>query len=381
MELALKILEWTVGLAVFGWFFWWRLQKDESGSRGFVIKFSASLVVGYLFIRFGVAWFREGGLIAIVGLGAGMSCALAMAIIWRDELTGVIGNLFGSVYEDRTPIEPKPYYAHAEARRMAGDFPAAIAAVREQLEKFPDDFDGRMRLAALLAEHSEDLPGALVVIEDTLRLKTLAPGQISYALNTAADWHLKFGRDVEAASLAIERISTLLPGTEAALHAQQRLANFATPEMLAREDNRQPIAMPEYERKIGMHRKFVAAEKPDINAEERRLRERLAKRANDWTAREELARLYVEQFEFFERGLQELEILITTPGQPKQEVVRWLHQKADWQVKLFNDVEGGRATLKRIQELFPNSAAAHRAATAMFHLQPVSKFARKKAEE
>jgi hypothetical protein len=44
-------------------------------------------------------------------------------------------------------------------------------------------------------------------------------------------------------------------------------------------------------------------------------------------------------------------------------------------------VEGGRATLKRIQELFPNSAAAHRAATAMLYLQPISKFEKKKAEE
>ena len=265
---------------------------------------------------------------------------------------------------------------------MAGDFPGAIAAVRAELEKFPNDFDGRMRLAALLAEHSEDLPGALAVIEDTLRLKSLAAGQVSYALNTAADWHLKFARDAESARLAIERITTLLAGTESALHAQQRLANFATPEMLAREDNRQPIALPEFERQPGLRRKKLAAPaKPDINAEERRLRERRAKNANDWAAREDLARLYVEQFEFFERGLQELEILITAPGQPKQEVVRWLHQKADWQVKLFNDVAAGRATLQRIQALFPNSAAAHRAATAMLHLQSVSKFVKKPAEE
>ena len=381
MDLALKILEWTVGLAVFGWFFWWRMHRSEASTGVFITKALISGVLVFVLVRF-VAPLALSGIGAIVGVPLMAGILMMLSMTWRHEIAGIFADPLGDMIDGgKEQIKPQPFYAHAEARRMAGDFPAAIAAVREQLEKFPDDFDGRMRLAALLAEHSEDLPGALVVIEDTLRLKTLAPGQISYALNTAADWHLKFGRDVEAASLAIERISTMLPGTDAAQHAQQRLANFATPEMLAREDNRQPIAMPEYERKIGMHRKFVAAEKPDINAEERRLRERLAKRANDWTAREELARLYVEQFEFFERGLQELEILITTPGQPKQEVVRWLHQKADWQVKLFNDVEGGRATLKRIQELFPNSAAAHRAATAMFHLQPVSKFARKKAEE
>ena len=381
MDIALKILEWTAGLAGFGWFVWWRLQKDESGPWGFVIKGLASLIIGYCFIRYGVGMFREGGLIAVVGLGASMACALALGVIWRDDLLGAIAYPFASFYEDETPLEAKPYYDQAEAKRMAGDFPAAVAAVRAELEKFPDDFDGRMRLATLLAEHSEDLAGALAVIEDTLLLESLAPGQIAYALNTAADWHLKFARDTEAARLAVERIITMVAGTNAALHAQQRLANFATPEMIAHEDNHEPIAIPEYQRKIGVRRKFVAAEKPDINAEERRLRDRLAKNANDWSAREELARLYVEEFEFYERGLQELEILITRPGQPQREVVRWLHQRANWQVKLFNDVEGGRATLKRIQALYPKSAAAERAAMAMLYLQPISKFEKKKAEE
>ena len=382
MELALKILEWTVGLAGFAWLIWWRLQKDEAGPWGFIIKALASVLIAYWFIRYGIGWFREGGMAAILGLGAVMSCSLALGVIWRDDLLGAIAHPFASLYEDQTPIKPKPYYAHAEAKRMAGDIPGAIAAVRGELEKFPDDFDGRMRLATLLAEHSEDLPGALAVIEEALLLKGLAPGQIAYALNTTADWHLKFGRDSESARLALERITTLLAGTNASLHAEQRLANHATPEMLAHEDDHRPIAIPEFDRKLGLRRKkFVAPEKPDINAEERRLRDRLAKNANDWSAREELARLYVEQFEFFERGLQELEILITRPGQPPREVVRWLHQKADWQVKMFNDVEGGRATLKRIPELFPNSAAAHRAATAMLYLQPISKFEKKKAEE
>lgn len=382
MDIFLQILEWLGGIAALGWFIWWRLQRDESGPWSFVVKCAASAALVYVFFRYGVGFFRQGGLIAVVGLGAVMTCALALGLVWRDELIGAVGNVFGGFYEDTREMEAKPYYAIAEARRMDGDIPGAIAAVRAELEKFPQDFDGRMRLAALLAEHSEDLPGALAVIEEALSLKNVTPGQVAYALNTAADWHLKFARDTGSARQAVERITTLLAGTDAALHAQQRLANLPTDEMLAREDNRQPIAIPEFDRKLGLRRrKFVAPEKPDINAAERRLRDRLAKSPNDWAAREELARLYVEEFEFFDRGLQELEILITTQGQPQREVVRWLHQKADWQVKYFNDVEAGRATLKRIQELFPRSGAAERAAVAMLHLQPVSKFSKKKAEE
>lgn len=390
MDVLLRVLEWTVGLAVFGWFFWLRLQRREGTLGGLIAKLLSSAVL--LWIVFGVVvpFLRRasaegvaGYAVAMVGAGCTAACFLLLGALWRNELTDWMASLLGNIFDGgHEELKPQALYAHAEARRMAGDIPGAIAAVRAELAKFPQDFDGRMRLAALLAEHSEDLPGAIQVIEEALQLEELAPGQISYALTTAADWHLKFGRDSESARLALERITTLLPGTEAALHAQQRLANHVSQEMLAHEDDHSPIAIPEFERKLGLkRRKQAAPEKPDINAAERKLRDRLARNKNDWVAREELARLYIEQFEFFERGLQELEILISTPGQPKAEVVRWLHQKADWQAKLLGDVEAGRATLKRIQALFPNSAAAQRAAVAIMHLQAVSKVEKKKAEE
>ena len=383
MELALNILEWLVGLAAIGWFIWWRLQKDESGPWGFVIKSAATLVIGFVFVRFGVAWFREGELVAVAGLGVGMSCALAIGVIWRNDILVAIASPFSGLYEDTQELKPKPYYAKAEAQRMAGDFRGAIAEVKAELEKFPQDFEGHMRLAALLAEHSEDLPGALRTIEAAVALPELAPGQIGYALNTAADWEIKYARNPAGARRALERLVALVPDTETEAHAQQRLIYLPSEEMLVREDNRQPIAIPEFSRKLGLRRRTAApaAPKLDINAEEKRLQDRLKRNARDWAAREELAVLYVEQFEFFERGVQELETLIVAPGQPQRDIVRLLHMKADWQVKLFNDVEAGRATLKRIQELFPNSAAAARATVAMMHLQPQRKFEKKKAEE
>lgn len=382
MELALKILEWTAGLAAFGWFFWWRMKRSEAGEGVIITKVLVTGVLVFALVRH-VAPLALDGYGAIVGVPLLAAILIMLSIMWRHEILGIVADPLGDMIDGgKEQVKPQPFYTHAEARRMAGDIPGAVAAVREQLEKFPSDFDGRMRLAALLAEDSEDLPGALAVIEDTLQLPGIEPGQISYALNTAADWHLKFARDAESARLAVERITTLAAGTNAALRAQQRLANFTTQESIEREDNRRELVIPESDRKLGLKRKkFAAPEKLDINAEEARLRGRLAKNANDWTAREELARLYVEQFEFYERGLQELEILITTPRQPQREVVRWLHQRADWQVKLFNDVEGGRATLKRIQTLYPKTAAAERAGIAMLHLQPISKFTKKKAEE
>jgi len=382
METALKILEWMAGLAALGWFCWWRLQRSQSSTRAIVTKSLITGVLVFAMVRH-VAPLALSGIGAIVGVPLLAAMLVILAILWRHEITGIFADPLGDMIDGgKEQIEPQPHYAHVEAKRMAGDYAGAVTAVRAELEKFPHDFDGHMRLAALLAEHLKDLPGALGVIEDTLQLPALAPNQIAYTLNTAADWHLQFARDTESARLAIERITTLLPGTTAALHAQQRLANFTTPEMLAREDERQPIVMPEFERKLGLKRKtHVVPDKPDINAAERRLRERLTKNPNDWVAREELARLYVEEFEFHDRGLQELELLISAPGQPQREVVRWLHQKASWQAKFCNDATAGKATLKRIQELYPNSAAAERAAVAMLHLQPARTAENKKAEE
>ena len=381
MDLALKILEWTTGLAALAWFCWWRVQRSDASPGVIITKSLVTAALVYALLVHVVPIALSPAAMAGVPLLAGI--LLILSRMWRHEITGIFADPLGDMIDGgKQQIEAKPYYSSAEAKRMAGNIPGAIADVRAELEKFPDDYDGRMRLAALLAEHSEDLPGAIAVIEEALQLKNLTDAQISYALKTAADWHLKFGRDSESARLAIERITTLLPGTQAALHAEQRLANHAGQEMLAYEDDHSPIPIPEFERKLGMRRKKpVAPVKPDINAAERQLRDRLAKNKNDWTAREEIARLYVEEFEFFERGLQELEILISTPGQPKAEVVRWLHQKADWQAKLLDDVEAGRATLKRIQDLFPNSAAAHRAAVAIMHLQSASKPQKKQAEE
>jgi hypothetical protein len=378
MDVLLKVLEWIAGLAALGWFIWWRLGRSEQKEGEFITKALFTGVLVYAMVRH-VAPLALSGFGALLGVPLLAGMLILLSILWRHEILGVVVDPVGDLIDGgKEQIKPTPFYAHAEAKRMAGDIPGAIAAVRAELEKFPQDYDGRMRLAALLAEDSKDLPGALAEIEDTLQLQSLSPGQVAYALNTAADWHLKFARNAESARQCVERIVALLPGTDAALHAEQRLANFTTQEMLEREDHRQPIAIPEFERKLGLKRKKHAAPaKPDINAEERRLRDRLARNANDWLAREELARLYVEQFEFFERGLQELETLISTPGQPKLEVVRWLHQKADWQVKFFNDVEAGRATLRRIQELYPNSAFAERAARAMLYLQPASKFEKK----
>lgn len=180
METALKILEWMAGLAALGWFCWWRLQRSQSSRRAIVTKSLITGVLVFAMVRH-VAPLALSGIGAIVGVPLLAAMLVILAILWRHEITGIFADPLGDMIDGgKEQIEPQPHYAHVEAKRMAGDYAGAVTAVRAELEKFPHDFDGHMRLAALLAEHLKDLPGALGVIEDTLQLPALAPNQIAY---------------------------------------------------------------------------------------------------------------------------------------------------------------------------------------------------------
>ena len=75
-----------------------------------------------------------------------------------------------SLYDGGTePPEPKPYYSIAQARRQRREFLQAVVAVREQLAKFPNDFEGVMLLADIQAEDLQDLPVGGNHVEPFLR--------------------------------------------------------------------------------------------------------------------------------------------------------------------------------------------------------------------
>jgi len=57
------------------------------------------------------------------------------------------------------------------------------------------------------------------------------PNSIAYALNTLADWQLKYHQDPEAARETLERVQQMLPGTEYANLAAQRIAHLGGVEM------------------------------------------------------------------------------------------------------------------------------------------------------
>jgi tetratricopeptide (TPR) repeat protein len=151
------------------------------------------------------------------------------------------------------PPEPKPYYSIARSLRMKGKFLEAVVEIRKQLARFPNDFEGVMLLAGIQAENLQDLPGAEITLNHFCDQPNPPPKQVAAAMNQLADWQLKLAQDADSARAALEKITTRFPDTELALLAAQRIAHLGgTEKILLAAHDRQPLAVPEGVKNIGL---------------------------------------------------------------------------------------------------------------------------------
>jgi hypothetical protein len=149
------------------------------------------------------------------------------SFIWLPNLVELalkpLTSIFDGGYDE---VEPKPFYFIANAKRIKGLHQEAIAEVRNQLEKFPDDVAGKMLLATIQAEDLKDLEAAKATIDDLLQQPKLTPQETATALHTLADWQLQHGRDTAGARASLERIAMTLPNTQFSHAAEQRIAKL-----------------------------------------------------------------------------------------------------------------------------------------------------------
>ncbi len=298
---------------------------------------------------------------AFGGVPTAAVCALILAIIWRRSLINLVAEPIGNLFTGGNEVaDPGPYYSIAQARQKQSQFTEAVAEVRRQLEKYPHDFEGQMLLASLQAEDLNDLSGAQSTIHQLIDQPSHGPTNVSFALNSLADWHLKFGRDPDSARLALERVVQLFPETEQAQMAKQRLAHLDSPQGLVQSHDRQPIALPSASRDLGLHPEqgtpAPAAEDPAATAAT--LVKHLEQHPLDNHAREQLARIYADHYQRIDLAAAELEQLIAQPHQSNREVARWLTMLAELQLEFAGDRAGAHATFQRIIDRFPHSAAA-----------------------
>jgi tetratricopeptide (TPR) repeat protein len=279
--------------------------------------------------------------------------------------------MFASLYTGGSePPEPKPFYSIAEGRRKRGQYQEAIAEVQRQLALFPTDVTGWLLLAEIQAEDLKDLASADATVEQFLAQPDHAPRNIAFALSRQADWRLKVAQDRDGARAALERIVELLPETEQAQNALQRIAHLTPAEMLLGRQKPQRISVPHQQENLGLRQEPLpkpAEEDPAVTAAQ--YVKHLDEFPFDNEAREKLALVYARHYQRLDLATDQLEQLVSVPNQPAKLVVRWLNQIADLQLELASDEAQARETLQRIIELYPKTAAAETARNRLAHLK------------
>ncbi len=293
----------------------------------------------------------------IVALVAG----IVLAIIWVPVIVGTIGRKVGNLYDGGDQeVEPTPFYSIFNSLRGKGKYHEALAEVRKQLDRFPNDFEGQMLLATLQAENLNDLPGAELTIHRFCEQPGHAPLNISYSLNLLADFQLKLAKDREAARAALQKVIDLLPDTEMSLQAAQRIGRLADTGMLLAAEDRQRVVVAKGVDNIGLLRESASLQPQtaDPAALAAEYVNHLVTHPDDAHIRELLAVLYANHYQRLDLAADQLWQLARQPNQPAKLVVKWLNLLADLQVQHNAPPEQIRATLQAIVDKYPEVASA-----------------------
>jgi tetratricopeptide (TPR) repeat protein len=253
---------------------------------------------------------------------------------------------------------------------MKGLHQEAISEIYKQLAKFPGDIPGMMLLATIQAEDLHDLPAAEATINDLLGQPDVTPQQAATALHTLADWQLQFGRNVEAARAALERIAVTYPDSQFSHAAEQRIARLADAAATREFRENAKFEVRHGEQNIGLSTvpsgQAAALDPDDAAAQYVR---QLEKYPADTETREKLAVLYAEQFQRLDLAVDQIEQLISVPGETSKHVARWLNLLATLHIQVARDEENARKALRRIIEKFPKSSHAEVAARRLAGLR------------
>ncbi len=74
--------------------------------------------------------------------------------------------------------------------------------------------------------------------------------------------------------------------------------------------------------------------------------------------REDLARIFAEQLDAVDRGLEQLELLLAMPNPPDKKAAQWLSLMAAWQLKYKQDQTAAQKLLERVVRLYPKTPQA-----------------------
>ena len=352
----------TIALGAIGWFMIRCLKRSEDPARLMFKLILTGAVIGFLIWEV-VPIVTRGDPSAAVAAPLAALCGLVLTIIWGRNIGSLVARPFTSLYDGGSAeVTPQPAYSVAQSNQKRGKYLEAVAEIRKQLDRFPTDVEGQLLLAQIQAEDLKDLPGAELTIQHFCDQPGHAPQNITFALYSLADWHLKVGQDREAAQRDLEKVIELFPESEFALGAAHRIAHLGSAEMLlaAHEGERKRFAVAEGVRSIGLMRgrEPVKPAEPDPAKEAVECVKHLEQHPLDTEARERLAVIYADHYGRLDMAASELEQMIGQPNQPGRLVVHWLNLLADLQIRGGAGFDAARQTLQRIVDRDPKAAPA-----------------------
>lgn len=355
----------TAFLLAAGWAAWRWLQRSRDDPGWLISKW---LLTAFLFPLAVIAVLKAGPL----GMPILVVCSLIMGCLWAPNIGALIALPLTSLYEGgHMDVVPEPRYSIAESRRKHGDYQAAMDELRSQLEKFPNHFKLQLGIAEIQAVDLHDLAAAEQTIQEILAQPGHSPGDISIALNWLSDWRLRLAHDRAGARAALEDVIRLFPETEQARMAEQRIAHLPPADMLASAEERPEIAMPPGVERVGLLQAPVDLQPKGESAGDAaaRLVKQLELHPHDVEAREQLSEIYAIHYGRVDLAIDQLEQMIADPHQSQRQVIHWLNKITDLHLRFAGDIVAAAATLDRIIEGYPHSAASDAAMNRKLRLK------------
>jgi tetratricopeptide (TPR) repeat protein len=254
-----------------------------------------------------------------------------------------------------------PIYSRAIIAINFDRYEEAEKAVIHELESCEDDFDGWMMLAELYANQFNDLPAAQELIRQTCESPATTPSQFAVAHHRLADWQLKLAQDPNAARAALEQICLRHPRSHLDHMARLRIKQLPA--------SREEWIAQQSVKKIQMHtlhgstRNSTAAPASRMSRQEAFVRsqqcvQQLQNNPNDIAAREELARLWAEDLDQVDMGVEQLDLLLAMPGASSAKAAEWLGLLASWHLRFPQNLAAARTAMEQLIRLHPQSPQA-----------------------
>jgi len=365
----LGVLKWLLVLGILAWVLWRRLRQSEDEPRELVRKWIITALLGGLVLVVVVFVLLQN---AFAGVGLIALFGIAIGILWAPNVGRFIAKPLTSGYDGGDQeLAPQPFYSIATAKRKRGLYAEAVALVQQELERFPDDFEGLMLLAEIQIENLHDFAaGEASVANIVAHRQAHTPAKVAYALNRLSDWFVHYQADRESARKCLERIRELFPNTELAQIAAQHIAHLASEAMMAEQRDPRRLLVTQHDEHLGLRQDYTGLKPPpeDLALTAASYVKHLEQHPLDNEAREKLALIYAGHYGRLDLAREQLEQLIGYPQQQPKHIVRWLNLLADLQITHGGDVAAAHQSLQRIMDLYPKGAAAENARNRMAYL-------------